>query len=144
MIQKPIIILFAALMSFATTALGGELIEGTYIGWKPLEDLTPDVPGDSWFRVHRLTLKGKELTIEASPKIIEKGKVWSSSSDGGFLTYKGMIYEKEGVTRVKLRVVHSDYLGIPKGGWPELDHEIKELTKVSFIIDTVTYTLTED
>lgn len=144
MLRQLPVFLLTTILILASCAFGGEPIPGTYIGWKPRSDLTPDEPGDAWFRVHKLTLKGKGVEIEASPRVIKDGKALASASDGGFLTYKGEIYQRDGTLRVKMRVIKSDYVPEPVGGWPALDLELKNQTEVSFSLDGVAYNLMDD
>jgi hypothetical protein len=122
-------------------ALEHSLVQGVYTGWKPHEDLTPDDKSDSWFRIHKLTVKGQSVVIQASPRTIRDGEVFASASDGGFLTYKGTLYKKGGELRIKMRVVKADYVGAPDGGWPELDLPVQIKDQVSFKLDGVTYLL---
>lgn len=142
-LRLPVWLVIAA-FAFAGLAQGQPLIDGSYIGWQPLGDLTPDEDGDAWFRIHHLKVKGDAISIEASPRVIKAGKVIASASEGGFLTYKGELYRRGEEVRIKMRVVEAQYVPVPADGWPELDLPITIKDKVTFTLDNVIYTLQQD
>ena len=138
--MKKIIIYFyiITILNLFSNALGMELIDGNYIGWKPIPTQDPQEPKIEWFNLQKLTIEKENLIIKTSTRLLKDGVVVSSVSSP-FLTYKGQFYNLNGVLRVKMRVVNADYAREPEGGWPELDLEVKILNGLSIVLDGVTY-----
>ena len=134
-----------ACMLFVAQA-GETLVKGVYTGWAPL----PEIKGEGkpakksdWYRLHHLAIKGKSVELTGVPISIQGNEMLYSASEGGFITYKGQIYEKDGKLRVKLQFVETeeDYLIAPKGGWPDKDLPIVIVDQVRFTLEGITYTL---
>lgn len=120
---------------------GAPPVNGVYTGWAPLPEMRGDDESE-WFRLHRLAIKGKVVELSGEPVVIKDGELLYSASDGGFITYKGEIYEKDGKLRIRLRFVETeeDYLPAPpKGGWPDKDLPIVIQDRVSFSVDGIKY-----
>lgn len=134
-------LLLAALMAFIGQVQAQTLTQGIYIGWEKGGDLTPDVKGDVFYRLHELTIKGTDLTIEISPVFIEKGEIGYSASDGGFRTYKGKISQNGDKYQVKMQVTDAQYVLVPAGGWPKLNVPLEAISEVQLRLNGVSYTL---
>ena len=117
------------------------IVEGVYTGWKPLTGMSDVTPKGSWYHFYTLIIKNNLISISVSPSIIIKAKVFDSCSEGGFYTYKGEIFTKNHQQRVKMRIVDSCYVKVPKNGWPEIDIQFQKITEVGFSLDGVNYVL---
>ncbi len=133
----------AALIVFIGQGQAQNLTQGIYIGWEKGGDLTPDVKGDVYYRLHELTIKGTDLSIKISPVFIEKGEMSYSASDGGFRTYTGKITRVETKHQVKMQITNSDYVAVPVNGWPKLDVPLEVISEVQLRLNGVSYILRE-
>ena len=138
------VLLFALLLFNSTISLADELIDGIYIGWKKISDISPNDKSEVWYHEHKLIIKGNAIRIEAAPRSIKNGKLMYSASDGGFPTYEGKIFYKNGGKFIKLRVIKCDYCGRPVSGkWPEREFPIDLENEVTIVFDSVRYVLQE-
>lgn len=97
-------------------------LEGTYMALE-LNHLTIDTSGqvsffglDSfpktvWFHEVRITIKGDSVSASKSPVYFRNGEKVYSSSDGGFLYYKGVIRKNNDVYITNAKLVDFDYIG---------------------------------
>lgn len=128
----------------ATVSFSGEIVDGKYIGWKKISDITPYDKNEVWYHEHKLIIKGKTVSIEATPISIKNGRLVYSESDGGFYTYKGQIFVRSNKNYIKLRIIDCDYCPKPVSGkWPEREYPLHSTNPVSFEFDSVLYILEE-
>jgi hypothetical protein len=127
--------LFCLLALVPTPVPANTTIDGKYIGWKPLQQFE-----GKWFHKHQLELSGDQFTLKTSPRVVKKGKIWSSAADGGFYTYKGKIFRKGKKLFVKMKVVECDYCGKPRK-FPEEIFEVILENDVTLLINNVRYVL---
>lgn len=114
-------ILFA-LFLFSVISARSQSLEGTYMALE-LNNLTIDTSGqvsffglDSfpktvWFHEVRITIKGDSVSASKSPVYFRNGEKVYSSSDGGFLYYKGVIRKNNDVYITNAKLVDFDYMG---------------------------------
>ncbi|MDH3976645.1 MAG: hypothetical protein OEV42_20470 [Deltaproteobacteria bacterium] len=139
--RKVIISIIFLLVCIASPLNASEIINGTYIGWKKIGDLSPHDKSEVWYHEHKLTIKGGAATISASPRTIKNGKLFYSASDGGFFKYEGKIIFGANQPEIVIKVVDCDYCGKPVGGWKEKKYPITIEDEVSFIFNSVRYML---
>jgi len=116
------------------------IVEGIYTGWKPMLGMS-DPPKGSWYHFYTLTVRNSSISIFATPVIVKRDQMFDSCSEGGFYTYKGELFTRHEQQRVKMRIVGTDYVNVPKHGWPEIDCPVQNITEVSFSLDGVHYVL---
>lgn len=122
MIRTLLILLACALHAGAADAPKAEpLADGKYVGLEPMTGYKdPEHPKAKWFHENDLIIQGSAVTLEKSPVWFLKGKKWSSSSDGGFYTYRGTLRQVDGQWQMDLLKIASDYAAVPldKDGKP--------------------------
>jgi hypothetical protein len=69
-------------------------------------------PKEKWFHEMRVTIKGRNVTIEKYPVFFDSllNKKYSAS-DGGFLTYSGVLVKSGQVYSTSVNLVECDYIG---------------------------------
>ncbi len=85
-------------------------LKDALIGFEPGPFEPAETPGETWYHQNALQINGSELSLYKAPVFCRDGKLHWSSSDGGFLWYKGTI---SGQTAT-LTFVDCDYCAIPK------------------------------
>jgi len=101
------------------------IADGNYLGIEPETNLSPDEDKNAkWFHECVIVVSGNVVSLEKSPYWFSKGKLWSSASDGGYFTYRGVAGERNGKSVFALKWVSSDYVilsnrGIPQGVFGE-------------------------
>jgi hypothetical protein len=142
---KIILTIYILLSIIASEINANEIVEGVYIGWKKISDLSPYDKGEVWYHEHKLVVKGNEIKINAFPRVIKNGRLNYSASDGGFYTYEGKIYnDNNKKPYVKLKVINCDYCPVPVSGkWPENNYSIVIENEVTFVFGSVRYVLQE-
>jgi hypothetical protein len=138
-----LLFLISASMLLAAEA-GDRPVNGVYTGWEPL----PEMRGEDkskWFRLHRLTVKGKDVELFGAPVAIKGDELLYSASEGGFLVYKGKLYEQDGKVRIKFTAVTEDDEGEELetygGTLAKEDLAILVIDRVSFKMGGIVYTL---
>lgn len=66
-------------------------LRDAFIGFEPGPFDTSETPGQTWYHQNALQISGNELRLYKAPVHCQDGKLQWSSSDGGFLWYKGAI-----------------------------------------------------
>jgi len=128
------------LLAIPTILHAEDIVDGTYIGWEQLSDLSPYDKTEKWYHEHILKISGNKLFIEASPRSLKNGKIQYSSSTGGFYVYKGTIFDKDNKKYVKLKIQSCDYCPQPvDGDFPENEYEIEFKDELTLIINNVLY-----
>lgn len=139
-----IITIFVLLSVLTTEIWAGEIVEGVYIGWEKISDISPHDKSEVWYHEHELVVKNDKVIIKASPIAIKNGQLTYSASDGGFYTYEGKIHYKNNDPIIKIKIVNCDYCPVPVAGkWPEKVFNIIIENEVSFVFDSVRYVLKE-
>jgi hypothetical protein len=92
-------------------------MDGEYVALEKLPNISLDEPGAKWFHEHGL-VRNNEAILDMAPVWFKGGKKFYSASDGGFLTYRGRFFHKDGQTFVDLHLFQSDYVAIPVGRDP--------------------------
>ena len=119
------------------------VVEGSYVGWKAIPDMTlDDEKSYPSYELHKLSIKGRAITISTATRTMKDRVAWSSAS-GPFKTIKGSFYYKGTKLRVKMQIKSADYLGRPKNGWPVMDYEVTVNDHTKIIFGGVTYTLND-
>ncbi len=130
------------MLANANMSFADEIIDGIYIGWEKASDISPYDKSEVWYHQHKLTIDGNSANIEASPRSIKNDKIKYSSSEGGFYTYKGAIFMRDGRRFIRLRIVNCDYCPRPVTGlWPDREYPIHFKNEVSFEFNSVIYVL---
>jgi hypothetical protein len=128
------------LLSIPTLLHAEQIVDGTYVGWKQLSDLSPYDKSEKWYHEHILKINRNSILIEASTTSVKNGKIQYSSSTGGFYVYKGTIFNKNNKTYVKLQIQSCDYCPQPaEGKFQENEYEIYFRDELTFIINDVLY-----
>jgi hypothetical protein len=91
-------------------------INGEYVGLEPMENLTPEDHAVKWFHENTLIVRNNDAILDKVPLTIKHGQKTYSASDGGFATYRGKFFQKDGQTFVSLRLFQSDYIMFPTNG----------------------------
>src|SRR5579872_1959199 len=95
--------------------------DGEYIGFEKMPNQLADDPGGKntkWFHENTLFIRGNQAILDKSPVYFEHGKKFFSSSDGGFLTFRGEFRLENGHSVVALRLFDSDYVAFRVGQVP--------------------------
>jgi hypothetical protein len=87
--------------------------DGTYYGYDPLPNLSPDDFEAIWYHENVLTIQGKQVQLKKRPYSRSKGVVVAQPADGGFYTYEGSIKVENGRTIVELRLESCEYCAVP-------------------------------
>jgi hypothetical protein len=95
-----------------------QTMDGEYVALEKLPNISPDDPGAKWFHENRLLVRNNEAILDMVPVWLKGGKKFYSASDGGFLTYRGRFFQKDGQTFVQLRLFQCHYVAIPVGRDP--------------------------
>ena len=90
-------------------------LSGDYIGMEKMEEYDPEEPDVKWFYENTLIIRENEAILDKTPVYFQKGKKAYSAADGGFMTYRGRFFIKDGKTFVSLRIFKSDYIAFPIG-----------------------------
>jgi hypothetical protein len=119
----PTYLLLIVWLLFVPSAAGGGNAslpkDGDYRGLQKMEyNLSPDEKDTEWFHENTLVIRGKEAVLDLVPLSINHGVKSYSASDGGFLTYRGRFFEKDGQYFVQMRLFRSDYVGFKVGTDP--------------------------
>jgi hypothetical protein len=93
--------------------LSAPLVDGDYVGLEKIENYESHV---KWFHENTLLIRNGEVILDKLPLTIKHGKKSYSASDGGFLTYRGRFFKKDGQTFISLRLFQSDYVAFPVNG----------------------------
>jgi hypothetical protein len=93
-------------------------MDGDYIGLQSMPNISPDEKDAKWFHENKLLVRDKQVILDMSPVYYQRGKKWHSASDGGFMTYRGVFFRKDGEDFVRLRLFQSDYVSFPVGHKP--------------------------
>jgi hypothetical protein len=96
------------------TSIAG-LPDGEFIGLQKSENISHDEPNSKWFYENIFVVRGTEMTLDMQPVVFHNGKKAYSASDGGFLSYRGKLFNKNGQLFVSLRIFQSDYIAFPEG-----------------------------
>lgn len=119
-------------------------VMGVYTGWEPLPEMKGEAGAD-WFRLHRLTIRDDVIELLGKPVAIKNRELAYSASEGGFLTYRGDFYEKEGKLRVKLKRIteteEGELIEDYGGALAKEDLAIQRIDPVSFRMGGIVYTL---
>ena len=84
-------------------------LKDAFIGFEAGPFDSSETPDQTWYHQNALQIRGSELSLHKAPVYCQDGKLHWSSSDGGFLWYKGTI---SGGTAT-LTFVDCDYCGKP-------------------------------
>ena len=116
-------------------------LDGEYVAFEKMPSISPDDPEVKWFHENTLLVKNNEAVLDMVPVSIRRGEKSYSASDGGFLTYRGRFFQKEGQTFVELRLFKSDYIPIPvdRDHYKEIKTRSVKLTGGKIEIDGVQY-----
>jgi len=69
-------------------------------------------PKEKWFYEVNLTIKDTTIIIDKYPVYFDTlNKKWYSASDGGFLTYKGVLTNFNDLYIAKTKLIDCDYIG---------------------------------
>lgn len=109
--------------------------DGEYIGRQPMPNVSPDEPDARWFHEDRLVIRDNEAILDMVPIWILHGRRFFSASDGGFLTYRGRFFRRNGQNFISLRLFQADYIMVPVG--KDIYSEVKTYP-VSFAGGTIT------
>lgn len=91
------------------------LPDGEFFGYEFLPNRGENEgPGDYRFYSCVLRIKNGAVMLKKFPRQMIEGKVWSSSSDGGFPVFEGNIIEVGDRTLISLRKVSCDYCAVSK------------------------------
>ena len=88
-------------------------LDGEYVALEKMPSISPDDPEVKWFHENTLLVKNNEAVLDMVPVSIRRGEKSYSASDGGFLTFRGRFFQKDGQTFVELRLFQSEYIPIP-------------------------------
>ena len=92
-------------------AYGSDKLSGTYFGYEPLPNLSPGDPDAYWYYEVTLVVTDTKVRVSKAPRIRVKGKVTSTSSDGGFPVFEGTVRSLQDRTVVAVRQTSCDYCG---------------------------------
>jgi len=110
-------------------------ISGEYVALEKMPSVSPDDPDVKWFHENALFVRNNEAILDMVPVSIKHGGKSYSASDGGFLTYRGMFFQKAGKTFLNLRLCQSDHIVIPAGRDPYKEIKTRNVRLVSEEID---------
>jgi hypothetical protein len=110
-------LLCAASITSVTVSCGateGKVIEdGTYYGYDPLPNLSPEDPQATWYHENVLTIRGTEVQLSKRPYSRSNDVVVAQPADGGFYTYRGVVKVEGGRTIVELHLDSCEYCAVP-------------------------------
>jgi len=133
------LVLIVCLLLVPSVAGGGDASlprDGDYRGLQKMEySLSPDEKDTEWFHENTLVIRGKEAVLDLVPLSISHGVKSYSASDGGFLTFRGRFFEKDGNTLVALRLFQSDYVGFKVGVDPYKEIKIYPVKYAAGVIE---------
>ena len=122
--------------------------DGVYFGYENLPNLSPGDPDAEWYYEHHLFVKDGHIRLKLLPTIKIKNEVFSSSSDGGFPVYEGVLEADEKRAIVSLRKISCDYCRIEKDDpLPSKivrEYVVRFISEGSFELDNLTYTTKPD
>jgi len=81
-----------------------------------MDEIKDYEPGKKWFHENSLLINDNGAVLDKVPLEIVKGRKQYSASDGGFITYRGRFFRRDGHLFVALRPFDSDYIIFPTGG----------------------------
>jgi hypothetical protein len=87
-----------------------QAINGEYVALEEMPNISPDDPDAKWFHESTLLVRNNEAILDMAPRYFKAGKKFYSASDGGFLTYRGRFFQKDGKSFIELRLIQSDYV----------------------------------
>jgi hypothetical protein len=137
---------------FALSGQGQDL-SGNYFALE-LNSLSIDTSGDVYFYMHEvfpkerwlyevnIVIKDTTITIDKYPVYFDSlNKKWYSASDGGFLTYKGVLTRFNDLYIAKTKLIDCDYIGLsiykpPKNQDDTMKQEQIDLTKFEIYDDS--------
>jgi hypothetical protein len=125
----------------SATGTQPQAISGAYVALEEMPNISPDEPNAKWFHENTLLVRNNEAILYMAPVWFKKGKKFYSASDGGFLTYRGRFFQKDGLSFLELRLFESDYVAFPVGSDPykELTTRNVKLTSGALEIEGVRY-----
>ena len=88
------------------------------MGLQAMPNISPDEKDANWFHENKLLIRDKQAILDMSPVYFLHGKKWYSASDGGFMTYRGEFFQKDGADFIRLRLFQSDYVAFQVGRKP--------------------------
>jgi len=65
--QKLVIVIYSLLIFTAPILSANEIINGSYIGWKKISDLSPHDKTEVWYHEYNLNIKGDKVIISVAP-----------------------------------------------------------------------------
>jgi hypothetical protein len=149
MVRPSLLLVCVAVLAVAGCATETSFVpDGTYYGFEPHANLSPDDPYAIWFHRNVMSVRGGKVRIDKSPRVFTGGRVLASASDGGFRTYEGSIEVVSGRTLVALRQITCEYCEPPPGDGPLPSKRIREYIvgfndDGSFELDHVSYSADE-
>ncbi len=90
-----------------------KIVNGEFVG---MEEIKNYAPRQKWFHENSLLIRDNDVILDKVPLHVVKGKKQYSASDGGFITYRGQFFHKDGQVFISLRPFESDYIIFPTGG----------------------------
>jgi hypothetical protein len=118
-----------------------EGINGEYVALEAMPNISPDEADAKWFHQNTLLVRNNEAILYMAPVWFKRGKKFYSASDGGFLTYRGRFFQKDGHSYIELRLFESDYVAFPVGSDPykEITTRIVKLNSGGIEIQGIRY-----
>jgi hypothetical protein len=95
----------------STIKAQAQAINGEYVALEAMPNISPDEPDAKWFHQNTLLVRNSEAILDMAPVYFKGGQKFYSASDGGFLTYRGRFFQKDGQSFIELRLFESDYVG---------------------------------
>jgi len=97
--------------------------EGEYIGLQKMGNLSPEEADTKWFHENTLVTRDDDAILGMVPIYTRHGHKVYSASDGGFLTYRGRFFRRDGRGFISLRLFQADYILTPAG--KDIYNEVK-------------------
>lgn len=110
-------LLCAAGLTSATSGCSGSgsraVEDGTYYGYDPLPNLSPEDSQAIWYHENVLTIRGNDVQLKKRPYSRSNGIVTAQPADGGFYAFRGKISVENGRTIMELHLESCEYCAVP-------------------------------
>ncbi|MFT3808056.1 hypothetical protein [Arenimonas sp.] len=123
------------------------LRDGVYVGYEGIENLSPEEDPDAfWYYRSELRASGPDVRLEQSPRVLSRGHVTASASDGGFHVFEGRVEQVGARTILRMRKISCDYCAVlvddPLPSRIEREYVLRFVADGSFELDRVIYSTT--
>jgi hypothetical protein len=106
-------LLVTLLISCSTDLARSAEMEGLWLGYEPIPNISPNEKDALWFYENRLTVLDGVVRLDKLPvwKRLKDKRLTYSAADGAYPSFKGRLDFRDGGAVARLEIVSCDYCG---------------------------------